>query len=117
GRRTWGGRATEPRTFVMTAPALAGPTVEAGRRPRSVFTRTAVAGTLLLFAARPALAQLAGWRDLSFATQPLATLLLMLVVLTTQVPELFQSTDKLPAAPEDGQQCPSYGIAPIHGTR
>jgi hypothetical protein len=111
------GPATETCTYVMIAPALAWTAVEAWRWPRSVFTRTAVAGSLLLFAARPALAQLPGWRDLSFATQPLATLLLMLVVLTTQVPELFQSMDKLPAAPEDGQECPPYRIAPIHGTR
>src|SRR5262249_11300052 len=68
------GPATETCTFVMIAPSLAWITVEAWRGPRSVFTRTAVACTLLLFAARPALAQLAGWRDLSFANQPLTAL-------------------------------------------
>src|SRR5207249_4051656 len=84
------GPATETCTYIMVAPALAWTAVEARRR--SVWTRAAVASIFALFAARPALAAIAARPDVSFALQPLATLLLMLLVLLTQVRELFQFT-------------------------
>ncbi len=84
------GPATESSTYVLFGPAVVWVAFEAFWRRRSPCARAAIVGILAVFFARPPLAAAGVTQPLAYATQPLATLGLVVYYLIVHLPELLR---------------------------